>query len=160
MNALRVLAVAATSRRIGYVFLIGNRLMEWRMAGKPARSRIRAAGALQELINTFHPNVLITEKLKPSDRKGLRARRITEALQRTAAENYILDVSVRRHSGYANKYEEIDVLVQNYPAIKPWAPRKRKHYENEPPAMVLFDALAIADRVLQNPTTTLAAKMN
>ncbi len=130
------------------------------MAGKPARSRIRAVGALQELINTFHPDVLITEKLRPNDRKGLRARNITEALQRAAAENYVLDVSVRRRQRYANKYEEIEVLVKRYPTIKPWAPPKRKYFEDEPPAMVLFDALAIADRVLESPTTTLAAAMN
>ena len=160
MATLRMLAVAVTSRRMGYVFLIGDRLMEWRTMQKPASSGISAAGALQELINTYQPDAVVTEKIGSRDRKGEKARAITAALQRAAAENYVLDVSVQRCQHYANKYEEIGVLVERYPAIKPWAPRKRKHYEDEPHMMVLFDALAIADRVLQNPTTTLAAALS
>lgn len=160
MASLRILAVAATSRRIGHVFLIGNRLMEWRMACAPTRSEVKAAGALQELINTFRPDVVVTEKLCPADRKGDRARAVTEALQRIAAENYVLDVSVERIQRFANKYEEAEQLAALYPAIMPWTPRKRRHYESEPAAMVLFDALAIAHIVLQRPTTTLAAAMS
>ncbi|MFZ5618503.1 MAG: hypothetical protein ACOZAA_14410 [Pseudomonadota bacterium] len=154
------MAVAATSRRVGHVFFIGNQLMEWRTAAAPARSSVKAAGALQELINTFRPDVVVTERLGSRDRKGDRAREITAALQRIAAENYVLDVSVERIQIFDNKYEEADALAALYPAIKPWVPRKRRHFDSEPAAMVLFDALAAAHVVLQRPTTTLAAAMS
>lgn len=157
---LRILAIAATSRRIGHVFLIGARLMDWRMASAPARSPTKAAGAIQELINAYRPDVVVTEKFSRTGRKGDRARAVTEAFQRIAAENYVLDVSVERIPRFANKYEEAELLSALYPAIKPWTPRKRRHFENEPAAMVLFDALSIAHAVLQKPTTTLAAAMS
>lgn len=160
MAALRILAVAATSRRIGYVFLIGDELMEWRMATGPASSGVKAADALQKLINTFRPEVIVTETLGAKDRKGERARVATAAFQRLAAQNYVLDVAVKRGQRFANKYEEAEALALLYPAIKPWVPSKRKFHDSEPAAIVLFDALAIAHAVLQRPATTLAAAMS
>ncbi len=81
MAALRLLAVAVTQRRFGYVFLINGQLKDWQVMTKPTKSRSNAAGALQELINVFKPDVVVTEDIDEGSKKGKRARTITQALQ-------------------------------------------------------------------------------
>ena len=126
---------------------------------KPTKSRAEGAGALQELINTFKPDVVVTEDIDTKSKKGELARNITAALNNTAAQNFVLDVSVKREQKYANKYEEAVSLATFYPAIKPCVPKKRRFHDSEPAQMVLFDALALAHYVLQRPSTTIAAAM-
>jgi len=159
MASLRLLAVAVSSRRVGYVFLTGNRLMVWKMAVKPIQSSMDAAGWLQQLINKLRPDVVVTEKLDETTRKGDRSRTINSTFQRIAAENYVLDVSIKRLREFANKYEEAASLADLYPNIRPWLPKKRQFHEVEPRRMVMFDALAIAHAVIQRPSTTLASAM-
>ncbi len=159
MAALRLLAVAVTQRRFGYVFLINGQLKEWQLMTKPTKSRSNAAGALQELINNFKPDVVVTEDIDAGSKKGKGARTITQALQHISSQNYVLDVCVKRVQNFANKYEEAVSLAGQYPVIKPLVPEKRRFFDSEPARMVLFDALALAHAVLQRPSTTLAAAM-
>ena len=58
MAALRLLAVAAASGRVGSVFLIGDILMDWRMSNKAAESSVEAAAFAQTLINEFTPDLV------------------------------------------------------------------------------------------------------
>ena len=151
-----MLAVAINKHRMGYVFLIGSQLKEWRTMTKPTNSQSEAAGAMQDLINTFKPDVVVTEKV--GDRNDL-VTSLKRSLVRTTAQNYVLDVSVPRKHQYRSKYEEASALAGMHPEIKPWVPPKRQFFGHEPHRMILFDALALANHVLQRPTQQLAAAM-
>jgi len=159
MSGVRVLAVSVATNRIGYVFLAGTQLVMWRSSRKAVKSTTEAAGCMQELINVYQPNVVVTEKISDMKRKGAKARLITEALQRSAGQNYVLDVSVSRNRRFPNKHAEAQMLVEHYPALRGWIPPKRKHYDPEPYGTVFFDALALAHTVIETPTKKMESMM-
>lgn len=160
MATFRILAVAINNKRLGYVFFHGYDLKEWRTMTKASTSRAEAAGALQRLINDFKPNVVITELADPKVCRSTFVLGLKNALSRTAAHNYVLDVVIKRESSFANKYDEAAALGDLYPAIRPWVPPKRRAFDHQPPRLILFDALALAQKVLEKPTITLAAAMS
>jgi len=160
MAPLKMLSLAFTAKRMGYVFLNEAQLIEWRVSEKATRSPHDAAGTAQELINLFQPEVVVTEKIAvASCRKGTNARSLIAATQRLAAENYVLDISVERTQDHANKYAEALFLAARYPELMPWVPQKRQAWQTEPHRMVMFEALSLAHSVLEQPATKLAAAM-
>lgn len=155
----RILAVAAASGRVGYAFLVGDKLKDWHVSYTAAKSPHKAAEVAQKWINRLEPDVVVTEKAEEAARKGKRTKAIIGAVARTAAHNYVLDVSVARVQDYANKYEEAAALAKQYPAIMPWLPKKRRFFDNEPRNTVLFEALSFADKVRRGGSIGLAAMM-
>ena len=156
MNALRVLTVAATSRQLAYVFFVGGKLMDFHIADKAARSTTEAVGALQIWINKYKPDILVTEKIDQNKRKGPKSKALIKAMQRIAAQNYLLDIAVQRVQRFANKYEEARHLAGYFSVVRPWIPKKRRYFDSEPRVMVMFEALALGYVVLKNPATSLA----
>ena len=144
MASLRLLAVAAASGRIGSVFLIGDRLMDWQMSNKAAESSVEATAFAQALINEFTPDVVVTEELDTARHKGTHTLGLIAAIARTAEHNQVLDVAVPHEHRYPNKYAEAEALVERYPELTPWKPAKRRFYDNEPRNTVIFEALALA----------------
>ena len=159
MAALRVLAIAVASGRVGYSFLIGDRLRDWGTSDKAAKSPTKAAETAQKWINEFNPDVVVTEKLDPECRKGKKSKRIIAAIASTAEHNYVLDVAVPREHSYQSKYEEAEALANQYPDLRDWAPKKRRFFDNEPRNTVIFEALSLALTVLRGPSAQLAAAM-
>lgn len=159
MKDYRVLAVAVATGRVGSVFLMGDRLMDWRISRKASQSTTNAVEVAQKWINELRPNVVITENTACALHKGEQAKNITAAIARIAAHNYVLDISIERVQHYANKYEEATALTDHYPELLPWLPKKRRFFDNEPRETVLFEALALAMVVIKNPTKELAAGM-
>lgn len=159
MAALRMLALAAASGRVGYVFLVGDRLKDWRISEKAAKSPTKAAEQVQTWINELKPDVIVTEKVEDAAKKGDKTKEIIGAIARTAAHNYVLDVSVTREHDHVSKYEEADALVKRFPDVTAWLPKKRRFFDNEPRNTVIFEALSLAETVLRGPTTTLASAM-
>jgi hypothetical protein len=143
-----VLAVAAATGRIGMVFLIGNRLMDWQISGKAAKSPEQAARFADAIIRSHRPDVFITEKIDVARNKGDKAKALIDTMARAAAEHELLDVSIDRPSGFANKYDEADALAERYPELAAWKPKRRRFFDNEPRNTVLFEALALADQLL------------
>ena len=156
MTMLRYLAVAINSKRLGYVFIIGNQMKDWRMMTKPTKSPAEASKAMQKLIADYQPDVVVTEEVGTGSIRVLSLRR---AILRTSASSTILDVSIKRTQNYANKYEEASSLATTYPELQPWVPPKRKFFDSEPPRMILFLATSLAHSVIQQPTLRLAAAM-
>ena len=70
MAVLRMLALAAASGRVGYVYLIGDRLKDWRISEKAAKSPEDAAHETQKWINELKPDVIVTEKVAEAAKKG------------------------------------------------------------------------------------------
>ncbi len=142
----RVLAFAAASNRVGSVFIIGDRLVDWHISDKAAKSSVEAASHAQALINRLTPNAIVTEEPKAASHKSEHTLSLLAAIARTAAHNDLHNVSVPRTHGYANKYAEADALAEQYPELAPWKPPKRRFYDNEPRNTVLFEALSLALR--------------
>ena len=159
MTTLRLLAVAINSKRMGYVLFSGNQLKDWRAMTKPTRSRAEAAGAMQRLINEYRPDIVVTEFTKARNERTAAVLHLKDALNRTAAQNYVLDVNVERPRDYANKYEEAAAFGVHYPELKPMVPPARGVFDHQPARLILFDAIALAHKVLQRPTQHLASAM-
>ncbi len=147
MEPNRVLAVAAATGRIGMVFLIGNRLMDWQISGKAAKSPELAMQFVSAIIWSHRPDVFITEKIDAAHHKGGTAKALVASMAAIAAEHELLDIAVERPHDFPNKYAEAAVLIERYPEIAAWQPTRR-FFDNEPRNTVLFEALALADCVL------------
>ena len=159
MAALRILSIAAATGRIAYVYLIGDRLMDWRISDKASSSAQEAREASAHWIETLRPDVVVTEIPVSKTRKGDNTRQLIEAMAKVAEEADVLDVKVTREQSYANKYEEAAALAESYPELLPWVPRKRRFFDNEHRNTVLFEALALAQSIIRSPATTLGAAM-
>jgi LmbE family N-acetylglucosaminyl deacetylase len=148
MEPNRVLAVAAATGRIGMVFLIGNRLMDWQISGKAAKSPEQATRFADAIIRSHRPDVFITEKIDVARNKGDHSKALIVSMAATAAEYELLDISVERPHDFPNKYAEAAMLIERYPEIAAWQPTRR-FFDNEPRNTVLFEALALANAALK-----------
>ena len=157
--ALRLLALAATHSRIGYVFLIGDRLVDWRISDRASKSADKAAERTRRLIAELRPDVVVTEKPESASKKGDKTKEIIQAIAAVAADHELLDVSIAREQFYANKYEEAEAIAGRYPELKSWLPKKRRFFENEPRNTVVFEAMALAFAILRDPTGQLSGAM-
>jgi hypothetical protein len=148
MEPNRLLALAAASGRIGVVFFVGPRLMDWRISNMAARSPEAAARYADRLIVFLKPDVVVTERLSHAAHKGNSSKALVLAMAEVAANHEVLDVAVLREFRHPNKYAEADALVQRYPDLAPWKPKHRRFFDNEPRNTVLFEALALADHLI------------
>jgi hypothetical protein len=158
MAALKLAAFAAACGRIGAVVLDGETLIDWRISGKAAESPADAASFAEQLFDTFAPEVVITEEPATARRKGKHSLTLTAAIMAAAAERQLMALSLPRRQLYPNKYAEADALVERYPELAPWQPRKRRFYENEPRNTVLFEALSLALAIVGGGSDRLADK--
>ena len=153
--------MAAATGRVGYVYLVDGSLTAWGVSRKAWRSTTHAAGALQGWINDYRPNVVVTEKIVDGEtRKAMKSRWITAAMANIASHNYLLDVAVPRVQHYASKYAEAAALAELYPDLKPWVPTRHHLLQIEPRSTMIFEALSLAQVVLEGPALRLAAGMD
>lgn len=150
MATTRLLAIAVASGRVGSVFMIGDTLTYWQVSVKAAESPAEAAAHAQTLINGFWPDVIVTEEPNAVRHKGAETLALIAAMAQVAEDCDLLDVQVPRVQRFANKYAEADALALRYPELAPWKPHKRRFYQAEPRNTVLFEALALADFMLNN----------
>lgn len=156
----RVLSVAVASGRAGYVFLVDGQLDDWGITVKAATNTTELVGFVQDLINNLKPEVVVTEKCDENSRKGEQTRTLIRAIAETANHNYVLDVAVPRPRSFPSKYEEAEHLVSRYPEVAGYLPQcKRRIFDFEPRTMIIFEALAFAERISHGPTDELAAAM-
>lgn len=148
MAKRRMLVFAAATGRVGSVFFIGNRLMDWQMSTKASRDNLRAAEHTQNLINKYRPDVVVTQDPRSAHSKGELSIVLIEAMARTAASNDLLHVAVPRQRVFGNKYAEAEMLAERYPEVAAWKPQKRRAFDNEPRNTVLFEALALAEALI------------
>lgn len=160
MIAYRILAIAASTGRVGCVFLVGGRLVDWWTSDKASRSPSEAAELARRWIARYRPDAIVTEKASSAEKKGQAAKAVTEAIASVAADHVdVLDVSVFHIQEYRDKYEEAAVLAAHYPDLEPWLPKKRRFFDREPRNIVIFEALALALIVIRRPTESIAASM-
>jgi hypothetical protein len=149
MEPNRLLAVSAATGRIGIVFFIGERVMDWQISGKAAKSPELAVRYLACLIASHRPDVIVTEKLSSARSKGGHTKGLIAAMADVAANHELLDIVIDRPNEFANKYDEADALAERYPELAAWKPKRRRFFDNEPRNTVLFEAVALADKVIK-----------
>ncbi len=159
MAALRLLALATATGRVGAVCLSGGQLKDWQVSNKAARSPELAAEQLEIWIDRLTPDVVVTEAPEGAARKGDKTKALTAAMAQVAAARDLLDVAVARPRDYPNKYDEAEALALRHPEIRAWLPPKRRFFDNEPRNTVLFEALALAEEVMRGGPEALARAM-
>ena len=159
MAALKVLSLAAATGRVAYVYLIGDRLVDWRISDKASVSAVEAANAARRWIDVLRPDVIVTEQTDKAAKKSLHTKDLIDAIAKVAEEVPLLAVRVEREHPYPNKYAEAAALAVLYPDLQPWVPKPRRFFDNEHRNTVLFEALALAQSVLRNPTPALVRAM-
>ena len=147
---VKVLAVAAATGRIGYVFLVDGELRDWQLSKKAATSVELASAYADNWITTLHPDVVVTEDIRKRSSKGRKTRALIASVSEITTKRCLLDVKVPRSSAYANKYEEADALGKRFPELAAWVPKKPKVWETEPKNTVYFEALALALQAMGN----------
>lgn len=149
-----MLAVAAASGRVGYVFLVNGTLYSWQLSRKAAQGPEDAARLTKSWIDRLHPTVVVTEKITKRCRKGKTVQALIEAIARVAEHEPLFDVSVPRQCRYANKYVEAEALVDRFPELRPRLPKPRKLWDSEPRNTTIFEALALALEVVDREPDT------
>lgn len=145
---LTVMALAAHHNRIGFCFLIGKQPMDWQLSFLSARSPAKAKAKAMRWIKFYSPDVVITEDIEGSQRKGMVTQDLIGALKDAALENDVQHIEARRTQPCANKYVHIDQLCAQFPQMKAIQPRKREIYDTEPPVITIFEALSLAKETL------------
>jgi hypothetical protein len=137
------------------VYLIGNRLMDWRVSDRASDSEAEAAKSAARWIEMLQPDVVVTEDVLGAKKKGYRSKEIIASIAAVASRADLLDVSVIREQNFPNKYVEAKALAEQYPDLKPWLPYRRLLLDNEHRNTVIFEALALAHVILRGPTPVL-----
>lgn len=149
--ARRVLAIAIAKGRTGYVYLAEGDLLDWGLSVQAVRSANALAAWLQKLINELQPDVVVTEEITEACRKGRRTKRLIKAAADITSHNYVYDVSVERPRNHACKYSEAEAFSHHYQELAGWVPKRRRYFESEPRQMIIFEALAFAEAVSEDP---------
>lgn len=144
MTGQRMLAIAASSGRLAYVFLVGSRLQYWEISETAARSPQDARRFAKDWIAKTQPEVLVTEGIADRSKKGKKARKLTAAITRLAENELLYDISVARPRRYRNKHEEAEALARQFPELKRFVPPPRRLWESEHRNCLLFEALTLA----------------
>ena len=159
MAALSVLAIAVASGKAGYVYLANGKLQDWGITVKAAKNATDLVSFLQSMFNDLRPDVVVTEDCRKGCRKGANSRRLIQSITQLASYNAVLDVSVARPREYISKYEEAEALAKKHPEIVGYLPtKKRRIFDFEPRGMVLFEALALAEKVMESPSLPLTGQ--
>ena len=148
MDRLNVLAIAAATGRIGYVYFVGHQLMDWGLSRAASKNPKKAVAMASKWLELFHADVVITEAAESPSRKGAAARQSIEAIASVARKSPANDVRVPRLQRFQNKYEEAEALVERFPEIQPWKPKRPRLWESEPRNMIYFEAIALALEII------------
>ena len=140
----KVMAVAVASGKVGYVVLRGDELVDWKLSRLAAKSPSLMQETLSYWLSLHTPDVVVTEAINPYSRKSGKTLAIMSAAQAVIVNVKIRHKPKHRKRDFANKYDEIEHLAMQFPAIAPWAPERRKFYDPEPLNTILFEALSLA----------------
>ena len=148
MRRRKLLAIAASSGKVGFVYFSGDELLDWGLSAKASKGIEQAFDQAKAWLVFYRPDLLIVEHIDQGTRKGRHAQSLITAVQGAASDLHIDHESVVRRSRHPNKYAEAAALAFEFPQLEPWLPRPRKIWEPEPRNIIYFEALALAKRWL------------
>lgn len=160
MAALKVLSIAVASGRAGFVCLTGGSLTDWGGTVQATKNTGAFAAFVQTQIDKLTPDVVVAEDCDDTSRKGGRTRTLISVIAEIARHNQVLAVSVVRPRRFRSKYEEAQHFAARYPELAGYRPQnKRRIFEVESRNLILFEALVLAEDVINGQPDALAAAM-
>lgn len=147
----RVLAISVASGRVGHVLVVANDITDLGMSRKASTGPDTARAYAAKQIEKLRPDVVITEKLRATSRKGHRTRAVIAAIRSVAEVAEVLDVEVIRGHSQANRFEEAEDIADRYPALRSYLPRRRRPWESEPKTLIYFEAVSLVESVFGQP---------
>lgn len=147
MSEFRVMGIAVSSGRIGYVLLANNKLVDWGVSVVATKSPERAMEKVMAWIDLFHPEAVVTEQVGKNTRKRGKTLPLMEAVFHATKESDVINVTTPRVRQYKDKYREAAALAEQFPELAPRLAKKPKAWLSEPRRMILFEALALALRL-------------
>jgi len=150
-NEHKLLAIAVASGKIGYVFIINGKLMDWGLSKQASATPGMAKCRVLDWLDFYRPDVVVTEKQHRFSRKSEMTHSVIEGVTMAVKNKGVHLVEVERERLHKNKYEEIDALAVQFPNLAGWAPHKRRAWESEMRETILFDALAMAIQYREQP---------
>jgi len=143
-NPQTLMVISVHHNRIGFCFFIGEQPMDWQLAYRASKSPAHAQARVKAWLKFYKPDMVLTEDLAGSQRKGLKAQGLILAIKEAVVEKGVEHRETLRNQPFANKYDQIDYLCERFPQMKAVQPEKRKIYDAEPSYITLFEALAMA----------------
>ena len=106
-----ILAVAASTGRVTFVYLMDGALRRWGQSRLAARTPRDAKRVVSRWIDELEPDLLISEDPRAAKLKGSHIRRLLDAIagQFEAADG--LNMVLPRRQDFNNKYDEAKALV-------------------------------------------------
>ena len=145
---LRVLGFAAASGRVGFVLLSRGDVELLGMSRKASIGPAEASGYAAQRIEELRPDVIVTEKVVASSKKGGTTRTVIAAITAVADLAEVMNMDVVRGRMHATRFDEARKLAERYPAMQPYLPKVRKPWEAEPKALIYFEAIALIESAL------------
>lgn len=149
----RILSIDVTSRGFGYVVLeTPEILIDWGVCQVRTEKRERSLVKVAALIHRFVPHVVVVEDTRHEKcRRGDHARGVIEVIANLAQ---TMDVPVDRVStatvrghyadlGETNKDDVARLIVDSFPELAPFLPKRRKVWMPEDERMAIFDAISM-----------------
>lgn len=151
----RVLAVAPTTRGIGYAVMEGpDALIDFGCKEVRGDKNIQSLARVEKLIQDFQPGILLLPKVDAkSPRRAPRIKtlhqQIIKAAEKLKLKVALLSASQLRSRIFGNqkgtKHQLAETLAQQFPdELASRLPPKRRAWTNEDRRMDIFDAVALA----------------
>ena len=149
-----VLAVAAASTKIGHVFLIDGTPFDWGSSKDASDSPRQAYRYTAKKIAYYRPELLVTELVTDTCKKGQYSRSLINTIAKAAQEADIRWCLVARQQHYPNKFREARALTKRFPDLTSTLPRRRLWWQTEDQRMIIFEALALGLSVVEGSHAT------
>ena len=143
-----MLAFAAASQKIGFVFLKGHEVLDWGLARKASHSVDAAFEEAVGWIDYYKPSRVVIEAIDGGTHKGKHTVSLIHAFGGAAHDRKVRLIEVPRRRQYRNKYVEAAALATKHPRLSPWLPKTRRSWESEPHKIIIFEALGLAEGCL------------
>ena len=139
----KYLAIAVMNDRAGYVYCVGDNLLDWGMSIEAAKNVDAIFGQVAVWMRYYRPGVVVTEECTAKSRKGNRTRSLIAAVGAAAEDHGAPHETVVRVQRFKSKYEEAGAIAIEYPELFDWMPKKRRSFETEPRDMIYFEAMSL-----------------
>lgn len=147
MARLRLLAITAASKKVGYAYLEDRQPLHWGMSKKASVSPQLAAHYAHRWIKEFEPEAVVSDKITATSRKRGKTLELLEAIAVAAREAEIVYLTVPRLRRYRNRYEEAASLAARFPRLQPLVPVQPAFWRTESMNLIIFEAIVLGRSV-------------
>ena len=145
-----VLAVAVSTGKMGYAFLVDGHPYDWGLSLVASESTRSAYEHTTAWIEYYQPELVVAERIGPSSRKKAVSKALADAILTAAQDSNVKVACVDRVQKYPNKYAEADAIAKRFPELKSYLPKPRRLWDSEPRRIIIFEAISLALSVIES----------